>query len=94
MIFTIRQNTKNEITKRIWKKLSKEAKTETTFFEIYLKFCFICYTKGIPTIIENPIGMLKRNYLTLYSPFRPSFFEKNRSLFGDNMIKPNNVYFN
>lgn len=88
MIFTIRQNTKNEITKKNMEEVIKRSKDRQLFFEIYLKFCFICYTKGIPTIIENPIGMLKRNYLTLYSPFRPSFFEKNRSLFGDNMIKP------
>ena len=89
MIFTIRQNTKNEITKKNMEEVIKRSKDRQLFFRnLFKNFVLYVIQKGIPTIIENPIGMLKRNYLTLYSPFRPSFFEKNRSLFGDNMIKP------
>ncbi len=53
----------------------------------FLRFCFVAQELKIPTIIENPFSK-GRNYLTLYSPYRPTWIDYNRSLFGDDKIKP------
>lgn len=60
-------------------------------FEIWIKFCFVCHYLNIPTIIENPVGNNRRNYLKLYSPFQPKWIEENRTKFGDKFKKP--TYF-
>ena len=62
------------------------------YFEIYLKFCFICKQMGIPTIIENPASFGKSNFLVNYSPIDVGFYEKDRSLFGDYFKKPTNFF--
>lgn len=54
-------------------------------YERFLKFCFVVQELKIPTIIENPAG---RNYLRLFSPFRPVWIDEDRSLYGDDKIKP------
>lgn len=58
------------------------------YFKLFIKFCFICEQKGIATIIENPANPSKRSYLEIYSPYRPTFYENDRSNFGDNFKKP------
>ena len=63
-----------------------------TYYEYFIKFCYIVEKLNIPTIIENPYCMGGRNYLNLYSPYRPSYVEINRSLFGDDKIK-STMYF-
>lgn len=59
-------------------------KERELFFSLFIKFCFICEFLNIPTIIENPEG----KFLIAYSPYRPSWIEKDRSNFGDNFKKP------
>ena len=59
-------------------------KEREQFFGLFVKFCFICEQKGIPTIIENPKGIFLENY----SPYRPSYYENDRSNFGDAFKKP------
>ena len=69
-------------------KVLNRNKERSHFYEIFVKMCFICHELKIPTIIENPIGMFRRNYLTLYSPFLPKWFDRDRTKFGDKFIKP------
>jgi len=72
--------------------LLSKVKLREYFFGIWIKFCWICEHKGIPTIIENPANINKRSYLELYSPYRPSFYERDRSNFGDDFVKPTNFF--
>lgn len=70
--------------------LFKQIDTREYMFKLFIKFCFICEQLGIPTIIENPVGGIGaggRSYLSLYSPYRPSYIDKDRSLFGDKYKK-------
>ncbi len=64
--------------------LFNKLKEREYFFQLFIKFCFICEQKGIPTIIENPKGIFLENY----SPYRPSYYENDRSNFGDTFKKP------
>lgn len=89
----------NEIQKNNNKFLQKHidwvlnaVKQRAYHFELFIKFCYICEQKGIGTIIENPANTNKRSYLELYSPYRPSYYERNRSLYGDIFIKPTNFF--
>ena len=72
--------------------LLKKVNERKEFFELWIKFCFICEQKNILTIIENPANINKRSYLEMYSPYRPSFYEKDRSNYGDNFVKPTNFF--
>lgn len=65
--------------------------TRAKMYELFLKFCFVLQELEIPAIIENPYSA-GRNYLNLYSPFRPAWVELDRSKFGDDKIKPT-MYF-
>lgn len=62
------------------------------YFDIYIKFCYICKEKKIKTIIENPASGGSRNYLEMFSPVEISYKEKNRALFGDEFKKPTNYF--
>lgn len=62
------------------------------YFELYLKFTFICQHKGIKTIIENPASSGSGNYLVQFSPIPCAYHEKDRSLYGDNFKKPTNYF--
>ena len=73
-------------------RILKREENRTKFFTTFLKFCFVCQEKGVPAIIENPKGIYNRTFLELYSPYRASFQEKDRSKFGDKFIKPTNYY--
>lgn len=68
--------------------LFNKLKEREYFFQLFIKFCFICEQKGIPTIIENPKGIFLENY----SPYRPSYYENDRSNYGDTFKKPT-MYF-
>lgn len=68
-------------------KIIERNKKRSYFFEIWLKFCFVCQELKIPTIIENPCGAFGRNFLTLYSPYEVSFKDRDRSDFGDKYKK-------
>ena len=75
------------------KRLIDRNQERARFFEIYLKFTYICQIKGIPTIIENPATSGGgSNYLKLYSPIDVGYYEKDRTLFGDKFKKPTNFY--
>ena len=74
------------------KKLIARNQERSVFFGLYLKFCFICKTLGIPTIIENPASGGASNYLELFSPIDVGYKERNRALFGDNFKKPTNFF--
>lgn len=73
-------------------RLIKRNRERARYFELWLKFCFICKEKGVPTIIENPASGGASNYLELFSPVPVAYKEKNRALFGDNMKKPTNFF--
>lgn len=73
------------------KYLIKRNQEREKYFEMYLKFCFICKELKIPTIIENPASK-PSNYLEMFSPIEIGFYEKDRSLFGDNRKKPTNFF--
>ncbi len=96
---------RNELIFKLWnggKKLPKDEKNiqrlidrnkeRAKFFELWLKFCFIIQTLGIPAIIENPASGGNRNYLEMFSPYEVSYKEKDRSLFGDEFKKPTNFF--
>lgn len=61
------------------------------FFELYLKFTFICKTLGISTIIENPATGAS-NYLKNFSPIPVGYYESDRSMYGDYYVKPTNYF--
>lgn len=62
------------------------------YFELYLKFTFICKHRGIPTIIENPASSGDKNYLVMFSPIDVGYHEKDRPLWGDIFKKPTNFF--
>lgn len=73
-------------------KLIKRNKERAYYFELYLKFSFICKEKGIQTIIENPSAVGGGNWLVSYSPIELAYHEKDRSLWGDLYKKPTNFF--
>lgn len=73
-------------------RLLKRNNERARYFDLYLKFCFICKSKGIKTIIENPASSGNKNYLIMFSPIELSYYEKDRSLFGDSFKKPTNYF--
>ena len=83
---------KRELDRNSVSRLISRNKERAKFFELYLKFCFICKEKGIRTIIENPASSGDKNYLVLFSPIDVAYHEKDRSLFGDNFKKPTNYF--
>ena len=95
----------NELQYRLWiggkkidyderavKRLLERNNERARYFELYLKFTYICKTKEIPTIIENPASSGNKNYLVQFSPIEVAWHEKDRSLFGDNFKKPTNFF--
>lgn len=71
----------NELQYRLWiggkeidyderavKRLLERNNERARYFELYLKFTYICKTKEIPTIIENPASSGNKNYLVQFSP--------------------------
>jgi len=95
----------NELQYRLWtggkklpydeqnvKRLIARNRERARYFELYLKFTYICQAKGIPTIIENPASSGNKNYLVQFSPIEVAWHEKDRSLFGDNFKKPTNFF--
>lgn len=67
-------------------KIITRAREREYYYEVFLKFCFICQELKIPTIIENPSH---ENYLRKNNPFyKGIYFERDRTLFGDKLIKP------
>ncbi len=73
-------------------RLLKRNNERARYFDLYLKFCFICKTKKIRTIIENPASSGNKNYLVMFSPIDLSYYEKDRSLFGDSFKKATNYF--
>lgn len=84
---------KRNLDKKAVCRLLKRNNERAKYFDLYLKFCFICKSKGIKTIIENP-GSCSGNhsYLELFSPINIGYFEKDRSLYGDIYKKPTNYF--
>lgn len=83
---------KRELDNIAVERLIKRNQDRARFFEVYLKFCFICKEKGIRTIIENPASGGGNNYLEAFSPIDIAYKEKNRALFGDDFKKPTNYF--
>lgn len=84
---------KRDLDKKAVCRLIKRNNERARYFDLFLKFCFICKSKGIKTIIENPASCSgNHSYLELFSPINVSYFEKDRSLFGDNFKKPTNYF--
>lgn len=83
---------KRELDKVAVERLIKRNRDRARFFEIYLKFCFVCKERGIRTIIENPASGGGNNYLEVFSPIDIAFKERNRALFGDDFKKPTNYF--
>jgi len=80
--------TNNNFTDIQIERLLNKIRERERYFSVFIKFCFVCQERKISLIIENPANISKRSFLELYSPYRPSFYEKNRTLFGDDFIKP------
>lgn len=93
MCFKGMQNcTQPEITIELINRIINRDIQRSKFYQVFLKFCCVVKQIGISTIIENPTGMLKRNYLRLYSPIRPKITDANRTKFGDRFIKSTDFY--
>lgn len=91
--YRLYQNTKGEKTKyslKVAQRLIARNNERAKFFDIYLKFTFICYVKSIPTIIENPSSGV--TYLEQYSPIDIAYKELDRTLWGDKFKKPTNFF--
>ena len=80
-----------DLDERCIARLIDRNKERAKYFEIYMKFCFICTALKIPTIIENPASK-PANYLELFSPIDVAWHEKDRSDFGDRYKKPTNFF--
>lgn len=83
---------KREFDDKAVNRLIERNKDRARFFELWLKFTYICKIKGIPTIIENPASSGDKNYLVMFSPIEVAYKEKDRSLFGDSFAKPTNFF--
>ena len=84
---------KRDLDKKAVCRLIKRNNERAKYFDLYLKFCFICKSKGIKTIIENPANCSgNHSYLELFSPINIGYFEKDRSLYGDIYKKPTNYF--
>lgn len=86
------QNFKNNIPLKHIERLLKRNNDRAYFFELFIKLCFVLQELKLKTIIENPSSPIYRNYLELYSPYRPNWREKDRTLFGDYFRKPTNFF--
>ena len=83
---------KRELNQDSVDRLIKRNNDRAYYFELYLKFTFICKSKGIRTIIENPASSGDKNYLVMFSPIDVGYHEKDRSLWGDVFKKPTNFF--
>lgn len=83
---------KLDFNKTSCERLLKRNKDRAYYFELLLKFCLICKVRRIKTIIENPASGGKSNYLVKYLPIDVGWYEKDRSLFGDDFKKPTNFF--
>ena len=77
---------------RACERLIERNQERARYFEVFLKFCYICKQKGIKTIIENPASSGDKNYLVMFSPIDVGYYEKDRTLFGDLFKKPTNFF--
>lgn len=92
MIFKKFANTNKNDVNGIRKVLERDS-ARSYYYHTFIKFCFVVQELKIPTIIENPASRnTKMQYLELYSPYKVSYYEKNRSLFGDAFVKPTNYF--
>ena len=73
-------------------RLIKRSTSRSNFYNLFLKLCFVAQELGLKMIVENPSSAIKRSYLELYSPYRPSWVEQDRTLFGDHFRKPTNFF--
>lgn len=83
---------KVDFDKRAVERLIARNKERARYFELYLKFTFICQYKGIKTIIENPASSGNKNYLVQFSPIPVGYHEADRSVWGDYFKKPTNFF--
>ena len=60
-------------------------------YTVFCKLCYICIQRDIKLIIENPYS--PNHYLTRYFPIKPKLIDFNRSLRGDDFIKPTQYWF-
>lgn len=83
---------KLDFDKKNIKRLIKRNNERAYFFELYMKFCFICKQLGLKTIIENPSASGGGDWLVNYSPIELGYHEKDRTLWGDVYKKPTNFF--
>lgn len=89
---THKKGVKAEFNKLNIEKVIHRNQERAKYFEIYLKFCYICKQMQLKCIIENPASGGNTNYLVLFSPIDVAWYEKDRSLFGDKFKKPTNFF--
>ena len=82
-------NGRHELDLKNAKAIIARDKQRANFYETFVKFCFILKTLKIRSIIENPA---RESYLNSFSPVPVAYLEKDRSLFGDNFVKPTNYF--
>lgn len=63
------------------------------YFNLYMMLCYICKSKGIKLIIENPASCSgNHSFLELFSPIDIAYKETNRQKWGDYFRKPTNFF--
>lgn len=75
-------------------KLVKAMSLQSELTQLYLllsKMCIVCIRKGLRLVIENPYN--QPHYLSRYFPIKASVIDKDRSLNGDEQVKPTQYWF-
>lgn len=85
-----RGNTIKSLEGRIKHSLKAQQRNKI-FYEKLCRLVLICLDRGLRLIVENPATAPQ--FLTTYSPFKPTITDKDRTERGDNFRKPTNYYY-
>lgn len=84
---------KRTLDKKAITRLIKRNNERTQYFNLYMMLCFICQSKGLKCIIENPASCSgNHSFLELFSPIPIGYRETNRQKWGDYFRKPTNYF--
>ena len=67
------------------------AQDREKFYEIALKLFYVCHEKQLRLIVENPYST--QHYLVNNFPYHATLIDRNRTLRGDNFVKPTQYWF-
>lgn len=60
-------------------------------YNLITKLVIVCIDKQLPLVIENPYST--EHYLTRYWSLKPKIIDKDRTIRGDNFVKPTQYWF-